>query len=131
VRRVKAFFYVALGILALSASFHLGARSAVGQTGPVLKWLAAGSELGLTSGLIAGDSNGRVWLSDNTYQHWSVLQQFPAPVVSGHPIELIALENGDVYWKSSSGYQFLTNIFGGQPVPVEKTTWGRLKASRR
>ena len=56
-QKAKAFFYVSLGILALAVAFHLGARSAQGQSANVVatSWV-------LGSGVAVAAENGDVYL---------------------------------------------------------------------
>ena len=100
--RARAFFYVSLGILALAVSFHLGARTASGQSPinsvatatPVTVVMGNGSSS--STGVIL--TNGDLWIWDG---------------IEGHSA------------------QFSGNLFSGAPVQTIKTTWGRIKADRR
>ena len=62
-QKARALFYVSMSILALSVAFHLGARSAQGQTGgETVVWVErdlAFSEKGNVYGDKYGD--GRLW----------------------------------------------------------------------
>ena len=100
-QQAKVFFFVAAGILMLAGAFHLGARTAQGQTGNTVAGVSALEAGGGLYLLAVTASNGDVWL-------W-----------------------GGVRPSVVQGSQFEGNVFSGAPVQATETTWGRIKAERR
>ena len=144
-QRAKAFFYVSLGVLALAASFHFGARSARGQAGgPITAasigdggefaavessgkiWLLADDGVGVPLGFLMAPKAGAIIAVE--YNGWASV-----PSLDGAPVRVL-YEDGDAYSRpadSGSAWIYLGNIFTGAPVQMQGTTWGRLKALHR
>ncbi len=121
--KVKAFFFVSLGILALAVAFHLGARSAQGQasrlsqgrrTHRVRSQSQRGSSVRQTGDL---PKPGNV-VATSGYGGWGA----------------VLYDDGDLYFSSNYPaalqWEFMGNLFDS-PVQSTQTTWGRVKAERR
>ena len=107
-QKAKAFAFVALGILALVAAFHLGARSAQGQA-PGVVAAAVPSNPYLRDS--AGNAYYGVLMENGDAYGWRTTE-YGGPTVGVAP-------------------QYLGNLFSGAPVQTQGTTWGRIKAERR
>ena len=101
--RAKSFFYASLGILALAAAYHLGARTAGAQAGGSTITAAAstGSASGNIGPVVVFTANG------DCYHQQSVAG------------------GGAPYYYVLDG-----NVFSG-PTPSATQTWGSLKAKYR
>ena len=102
--RPKAFFFVAAGVLMLVGAFHLGARSAQGQSvgSPIAAIHIVGNASNSSHDIAAILENGDVW----GWPDRSAPSLFVPP-------------------------EFFGNLFSGAPVQATETTWGRIKAERR
>jgi len=129
----KRFFYVSLGILALAAAFHLGARSVVAQSCQ-LDVAEVGSD-GTASGVIGRTFYYTTWEGESF--------ALPAPIPGtarviaiqqggGSGLQpMVVLEDGEVLrWPGEGDWVHQGNLC---PPPVQTTpsTWGRIKAERR
>jgi hypothetical protein len=133
--RVKAFFYVSLGILALAVAFHFGAMSAHSAAATQGVLGAVGSTPSGNGTAAALDGQGMLWV-------WATGCGAPTGPLSlpktGQILALSADANrcgeywvlyadGDLYHNRD----LVTNLFASGPIPTESTTWGRVKADRR
>jgi hypothetical protein len=125
----KKFMYVCLGILALTAAFHLGAR--YGQAGYVDH-----STTGIVAAEVRSDGDvyvlldcGEVWEWNRGNQEWSQHVSAPIPVSEikfWHQLGVIDTNNQ--LWEEVGGQWFNR---GTPPIGASSThptTWGRIKA---
>jgi len=132
--RAKVFFFVSAGLLCLALAYHLGAQSAVAQSG-----VASVGEINWNSGAMFSAVQGRTIYAvgvPNPPDNGFPVQVFP-PVPGTSPIIAVdafsngaLLENGDVYIKGSGGWTLKGNLFGA-PTPALQQTWGATKARYR
>jgi hypothetical protein len=137
-QKIKVFFYVSLGILALAVAFQLGAQSAQGQSATKLvdiEWRVADGRA------YAVDSQGGVYSGPGYCGPLVRVATLPG---NSPPVGILGgdvggsmdffCENGDAYTIGGSfpniSFSYCINVFGN-PVPTIPTTWGRIKAERR
>jgi hypothetical protein len=108
----KRFFYVAMGILALAAAYHLGATRTGAQSGGAFAGISVDS-LGHSTTAIT--SAGDVYARD------------------GNPVCDHVL--GAVVWGSDdgscSGWTYMGNVLTGDPVSAQGDTFGAIKGAFR
>lgn len=94
----RRFFYVSLGILALSCAYHLGAPTVIAQGGGAVAVIGEDGAVPPRTYIITAE--GDVWYSGQNF----------GPSYPGH-----------VPWT------FGGNIFAGAPTPTKSTSWGEIK----
>ncbi len=140
-QRAKTFFYVSLGILALAASFELGARSAAGSTTGMA--VRAGISMPAEYGPVAAavDPGGMIWALEHSAGSPAgpLAPPKPGPIasvlVSGADAAsiqqaVVLYEDGDFFEFSGNQWQYYGNVFAAA-TPSKASTWGRVKAERR
>ena len=123
----RKFFYVCAGLLCLALAYHLGARSATGQTTAVIEGVSVSND-----GLSAAVNGSYIKFDANT---GAVYVSYPLPV-TGHVLEAswstVVYENGDVYvYQGSPGAWVLKGNLARGPTPAKAETWGSVKARYR
>ena len=126
----KKFFYVCAGIFLLALSFHLGAASALGQSGRRLLRGGATYACGV-------DDSGTIWAVQQNGLCPSGPIQPPKPgtivdvaiyATNGCDFEGVVLyEDGDVYRYDSGTWTLTANVFAGGPTAAHSSTWGQVK----
>jgi hypothetical protein len=132
------FLHVSLGILALAAVYHLGARSASGQGANILVSMTDYPRL--QSSAVAVDQSGGIYFGH--LQQWSRVGTTP-----GRPVSIwsrpdgavfVALENGALYQVGSPALPvgdltltYDSNVFSGGPTPGRQESFGAVKARYR
>jgi len=130
--RSRTFLHVSLGILALAAAYHLGARSATAQ-----------SPSGIEVADIQENENTAAVISRQLW-YWHGVANPPALVTSavipGSAAVIacsangsqgwVLLANGEE-WKSSDGSWALVAIWPVGSTPVQQDSWGGVKARYR
>jgi len=137
-QRAKAFFFVCAGVFLLALAYHFGALNARAQ--------GTGQFVGVTRlggagfyGWAVIDRSGQVY-EERGDQVWH-----PAWSVPGVPVAIysspadgrqvfVLLENGDIYFGHSTNGPWPPVFFGnilGAPTPLQRSTFGSLKAHYR
>jgi hypothetical protein len=130
----KRFFYVCAGIFLLAAAYHLGALSAVAQSGDVVSCASVKENQDATSAVI-----GRVFCFQPTSTppivcYASVPIPGTSPVVacgiagSGYPMAVLA--NGEVWRHGGTAWELMTTYRTGA-TPSTQESWGGVKAKYR
>jgi len=136
-RAARTFFYVALGILALSVAFSLHPRASKSQTNHLV--FGAVEENGRLGPSFTGlDANGQLWFNVANESYPDGPRALPKPgTIVGAARSYILYEDGDIYAYGGVingepiGWTFLFNLFAQGPTQATETTWGRIKADRR
>src|SRR5689334_9878936 len=121
--KARAFFYVCAAIMCLAVAYHLGARSAVAQSGSF-------RVLGFPKAAVVNET---IYLWDGNSQRWMTPSSAPPVPASS----LIAGDGGT--YIASDGTLWYTpqpNSWAGVPLPANPThatpqTMGQLKARYR
>lgn len=131
----KKFFYVCAGMLLIAASFALGARQSVAQSGvgPVHVGRISCAVIGRT--VFAALSDFREGRGASLTIPYVIPGSSPVVDVrvdewNGWPAysAWVALENGDVYQcAASTPWILVANLSGGSPVPTQRISWGATK----
>jgi hypothetical protein len=140
--RSRSFLHVSLGILALAAAYHLGARSATAQAGDPVVDLGDGVNntpyylsAVTADGDFYGSVNGTQWVFQGQVfsggTQTNKVAALHGPINNTPYFASIVTENGDVYG-SVSGAQWvpLGNVLSG-PTPARQESFGAVKARYR
>ena len=139
--RSRTFLHVSLGILALAAAYHLGARSAgaqasCGELVDIVRLRTPGCE-----GLVTMNTSGQAFEGCGGSWHptWS-LPGTPVALLNGPggaPELIVLMNNGDVYQgitNTSLGSWppvLVGNVCPGGPTPARQESMGAVKARYR
>jgi hypothetical protein len=131
--KARSFFLVCSGIFLLALAYHLGAKSAQGQSPSTLLAMTDYPRAG--SSAVALDKAGGIYFGQS--RQWSQVGSTPSTPAGiwSRPSTgevFIPLENGDLYrLEADWTLTYDSNVFGGGPTPATQESWGGVKAKYR
>jgi hypothetical protein len=131
VMRARSFLHVSIGILALAAAYHLGARSAGAQAGYGIEAAASYDVPGFAYEPKLAVINRIVWELGGSGPRQAVPEPIPGTARAiAVGVRGVVLENGEV-WSHDSGAWQLQGVFPVGPTPTQSESWGSVKARYR
>jgi hypothetical protein len=127
----RTFLHVSLGILALAATYQLGARSVDAQGAFGIEAAASYDVPGFAYEPRLAVINRIVWEMGGSGPRQAIADPIPGTARAiAIGVRGVVLENGEV-WSHDSGSWQLLGTFPVGPVPVQSKSWGSVRARYR